>query len=130
MSKKSIVAQSKQAERHVAGLLNGRRLHAGEYCGIGDVDVIAPSIIIQVKHRSGVPGYITEGMEQVRQATKSMTELRRLAPDWMVEDPLPVLALQTKPGSGKPAETFFVVDAAWFRLLHRLLVKEDAPSWP
>ena len=67
MSARSTVAQSKQAERDVAALLGGRRLHAGEWYGGGDVDVVANdnSWVAQVKQRKDVATYIQEGMRQL-----------------------------------------------------------------
>ena len=114
MSKRSIVAASKQAERDVAEFLGGRRLHAGEWGGPGDVDVIAPGLIVQVKQRTGVPAYITEGLQQIGDAIEGRVELQRLGSD---DRPIPVVAIRTKPGRGKPAQTFYVLDAVFFHLL-------------
>lgn len=105
MSRRSTVAQSKQAERDVAKLLGGRRLTAGEWHGKGDVDVLGPGWAAQVKHRSGVPDYIIEGMRQIQEATDKQGYL------------LPLLVLLTKPGRGKPARAFVIMEADdWYRL--------------
>ena len=100
-SKRSTVAQSKQAERDVAALLGGVRLHAGEWKEQGDADVVGPGWKAQVKHRSGVPGYITEGMQQIQEAVQGT-------------DDLPLLVLQTKPGRGYEARTFVILTAEDF----------------
>lgn len=107
MTRRSTVAQSKDAERAVAEKLYGRRLHAGEWCGKGDVDVIGLYFLAQVKHRSGVPNYIIEGMDQIHEAAKDAEELRRLEPHIHV-GPQPLLVLVTKPGRGKPSRTFVI----------------------
>lgn len=108
MNRRSTVSQSKQAERDVAEEMGGRRLHAGEWHGSGDVDVIDVALparwVAQVKHRSGVPDYLVEGMRQVNKATANS----RL---------LPVLVLKTKPGQGRPSQTFYILDTAgWQRV--------------
>ena len=105
MSKRSIVAHSKQAERDVGTLLGGRRLHAGEWYGGGDVDVVADdgSWVAQVKHRSDVAGYIQEGLRQ-------LAEVRN-------KEPLQLLVIKTKPGPGKPSETYVMMTAnEWLRM--------------
>lgn len=118
MSRSSIVASSKQAERDVAELLGGRRLHAGEWQGPGDVDVVSPKCVAQVKHRSGVPAYILEGEVQILEAMADQPQMRRLYPN-LEPDPYPVVVLYTKPGSGRPARKFIVVDeATWLRAIN------------
>lgn len=107
MSRRSTVAQSKEAEREIARQLGGRRLHAGEWSGMGrkgDVDVLGPDWAAQVKHRSGVPDYITEGFRQIREATAGTPFL-------------PLVVIRTKPGRGRQAETFVLVDADTWRLI-------------
>ena len=97
VKKSSIVSSSKQAERDVAQLLGGRRLRAGEWDGKkGDADVIGPGWLAQVKHRSGVPDYIVEGMNQISEAVQGT-------------DDLPILVLRTKPGRGKPVLTLVIM---------------------
>lgn len=101
----SIVAQSKEAERDVARQLGGRRLHAGEWSGLGgagDVDVLGPDWAAQVKHRAGVPAYVTEGFKQIRDAVAA-TQM------------IPVMVIRTKPGRGRQAETLVVLDAETWR---------------
>ena len=113
MSRKSTVAQSKQAEREVAALMGGQRLHAGEWHGPGDVDVIdkdSPAVwVAQVKHRAAVPGYILKGLRQIQEAALS-------------ERPpyIPLLVIKTKPGRGKDSRTFVVMEAEdWFEAYGR-----------
>ena len=108
MSKRSTVAQSKDAERLVADELYGRRLTAGEWHGRGDVDVTGPGRrpkwVAQVKHRSNLPTYLTEGLKQIREATEGT-------------DTIPLVVIRTKPGRGRQAETLIVVDVAtWNRV--------------
>ena len=116
MSRSSIVAQSKEAERRVARAYHGRRLHAGEWCGQGDVDVVLSSKAIQVKHRSNVAAYILEGMQQAQEAAKDREELGRLlgfgsGTAWYDHvDVEPVLVIVTKPGSGRPSRMFQVTE--------------------
>jgi hypothetical protein len=105
MSKRSTVAQSKEAEREVARILGGRRLHAGEWHGKGDVDVLGESFAAQVKHRSGVPDYLLEGMRQIQEAT---------ADTYLT----PLLVIRTKPGRGREAQTFIVMEAETWRRTH------------
>lgn len=112
----SIVAQSKQVERNIAEFLGGRRLHAGEWQGPGDVDVVAPRFIAQAKHRAGVPAYLVEGMKQIREALAAPEELRRLCPT-IADDPIPVVVVRTKEGRGKRAQTFYVLDQKSFNRL-------------
>lgn len=105
MSRSSTVAQSKQAERDIGALLGGKRLHAGEWYGGGDIDVVANdnSWVAQVKHRKDVAGYILEGMRQLDQVRGEDTRTR-------------LLVIKTKPGQGKPSETFIMMRAAeWLR---------------
>ena len=105
MSKRSTVAQSKQAERDVATLLGGYRLHAGEWKNAGDVDAIADdgSWFAQVKQRKDVAGYIQEGMRQLDEVTNPT--------------PLKLLVIVTKPGSGKTSETYMMMRAEeWIRM--------------
>jgi hypothetical protein len=116
MSKRSTVAQSKEAEREVARILGGRRLHAGEWHGPGDVDVLCDGYIAQVKHRSGVPDYLVEGMEQIGKATLATEELRRLGSS---DRPIPMVVLRTKPGRGKGAQTYIVMEVGWFNLMRK-----------
>lgn len=118
MSRSSIVAQSKEAERRVARAYgyDARRLHAGEWCGEGDVDVIHPAKAIQVKHRSNVAAYILEGMQQAQEAAEDKKELGRLlgfesqALWYDQADIEPVLVIVTKPGSGRPSRMFQVTE--------------------
>lgn len=108
MSRRSTVAQSKEAEREVARQLGGRRLHAGEWSGMGgqgDVDVLGDDFAAQVKHRSNVPIYITEGFKQIRDATARTGPL------------IPLVVIRTKPGRGREAETFVMMDAETFNSL-------------
>ncbi len=104
MTRSSIVAHSKQAERDVGLLLGGKRLHAGEWKGKGDIDVIADdnSWIAQVKHRKDVAAYIQEGMRQLDEVEENQrTKL---------------LVIKTKPGKGKPSETYVMMRAReWLR---------------
>lgn len=105
----SIVAASKEAEREVARQLGGRRLHAGEWSGMGgkgDVDVLGPDWVAQVKHRSGIPDYITEGFRQIRTASQCAGQNPL---------PLPLMVIRTKPGQGKTSETFVMMDAETWR---------------
>lgn len=103
----SIVASSKEAEREVARVLGGTRLHAGEWKGKkGDVDVEGPFWVAQVKHRAGVPAYITEGMKQLDEA---------------VTDKMKLLVLVTKPGRGKKAQMFVMLQAEDFARLDEIL---------
>jgi hypothetical protein len=107
MSKRSIVAASKEAEREIARQLGGRRLHAGEWSGMGgkgDVDVLGPDFAAQVKHRSGVPVYVTEGLKQIREAVQG--------PHTFTEEVLPLVIIRTKPGRGREAETLIMMDVA------------------
>lgn len=113
MSRSSIVAQSKEAERRVARAFKARRLHAGEWCGAGDVDVVHPAYAIQVKHRSNVAAYILEGMQQAQEAAKDTEELGRLlgnGPKVQCYGAKPVLVIVTKPGSGRPSRMFQVTE--------------------
>lgn len=110
MSKRSIVAASKEAEREVARRTGGRRLSAGEWQGEGDVDVITPTSVIQVKHRSNVAAFIIEGMQQVQEAAKDTGELARLVPGRWAYSVEPVLMIVTKPGSGRPSRMFRVTE--------------------
>lgn len=113
----SIVAQSKDVERHVADFLGGRRLHAGEWLGPpGDVDVVSDRFIAQVKHRAGIPAYITEGLQQIHEALQAPEDLKRLQPT-IVDDPLPIVVIHTKPGRGRKAQTLFVLDQIAFNRL-------------
>lgn len=99
MSRSSTNAQSKQAERDVAETLGGRRLHAGEWHGGGDVDVVPEprtnEWVAQVKHRRDVATYIQEGIKQLDE----------------VRDPTPLrlLVIKTKPGRGKESEVFVLM---------------------
>ncbi len=116
MSKRSTVNQSKDAEREVARQLGGRRLHSGEWKGKGgDVDVVGRTFIAQIKHRSGVPNYIIEGMDQINEAAEEYAELHRLEPR-MIHKPDILLVLRTKPGQGKPSRTFVIQEIEeWMR---------------
>ena len=105
MSHSSIVAHSKQAERDVGLLLGGTRLHAGEWKGGGDIDVVDDDgyWIAQVKHRKDVAAYIQEGMRQLDEVGKEDTRTR-------------LLVVKTKPGKGKPSETYVMMRAEeWLR---------------
>lgn len=112
----SIIAESKQVERNVAEFLGGRRLHAGEWQGPGDVDVIADRFIAQVKHRANVPSYILEGLRQIHEAREAQEELRRLQPT-ITDFPIPLAVIRTKPGRGREGHTFFVLDQECFNRL-------------
>lgn len=110
MSRRSTVAQSKEAEREVARELGGRRLTAGEWRGSGDVDVIDQfnEWVAQVKHRSDLPYYITEGFRQIREAVAGT-------------DFIPLVVIRTKPGRGRNAETFVMMDVAtWHDIRNKL----------
>ncbi len=110
MSKSSTVAQSKDAERLVADELKGRRLTAGEWRGRGDADVVGPGRhpkwMAQVKHRSNLPTYLTEGLKQIREAVGS-------------SDTIPLVVIRTKPGRGRQAETLVVVDVETWNRVYR-----------
>ena len=117
MSNRSTVAQSKQAERNVAELLGGRRLHAGEWFGGGDVDVVSADgygddneeWVAQVKQRKDVAVYLQEGMRQ-------LDEVRNRGH----YKPLKLLVIVTKPGSGKTSETYVMMRASeWLRMRNR-----------
>lgn len=108
MSRRSTVAQSKDAERRVARLYpNARRLSAGEWNGRGDVDVVTPDNVIQVKHRKNVPAYILEGLDQIQEGAKDVQEVIRLQGESMYARK-PLLVIVTKPGSGRPSRIFEV----------------------
>ena len=103
MSKRSIKAEAKAAERHVAERLGGVRLTAGQYQGPGDVDVDGGWWLAQVKHTREVTRWFREGMEQIEQACTGTEKL-------------PLLVVVTKPGSGKKSRTFVIMSAeAWAR---------------
>ena len=70
--------------------------------------MVSRYFIAQVKHRSNVPGYITEGMKQIHEALAAPDELRRLCPD-IYDDPIPIVVVRTKPGRGRKAQTFVVL---------------------
>jgi hypothetical protein len=63
--------------------------------------VVGPGWKAQVKHRSGVPVYITEGMQQIQEAVQGTEDL-------------PLLIIRTKPGRGRGAQTFVVLTAEDF----------------
>ena len=111
MSKAGIVAQSKQAERDAAEALDhvARRLHAGEWAGAGDVDIIGHSFYGQVKQRKDVAGYIQEGMRQLDEAGGERKHLERLQPG-ICKNAVPLLVIITKPGSGKRKRTYVMID--------------------
>lgn len=106
MSARSRVAQSKQAERDVAEKLGGTRLHAGEWHGGGDVDVVSDpegQWVAQVKHRKDVARYIQEGLAQLSEVEDT--------------EPLQLLVIKTKPGQGKPSEMYVLMRAdEWLRM--------------
>lgn len=103
MSRKSIKANAKDAERAVASALDGKRLVAGQWRGAGDVDVEGTNWYAQVKHRQP-PTWFTEGRKQIEEACKST-------------DKTPLLVIKTKPGSGQPSRIYVVVDIEdWIRL--------------
>ncbi len=117
MSKSSIVAASKQAERDVAAALGGRRLHAGEWQGEGDVDAVGPDFIAQVKQRKDVAGWLQEGVKQIEEALQSKDELKRLQPD--IDDyPNPLVVIVTKPGSGRPSRRFVLMGVETYQGIH------------
>lgn len=110
MSNRSTLAQSKQAERDVAALLGGRRLHAGEWWNGGDVDVVSegPQVpwIAQVKQRRDVAGYIKEGMRQLDEVVDNQNP-----------PPRKLLVIVTKSGRGKSSETYVMMRAEeWIRM--------------
>ncbi len=117
----SIVAASKQAERDVAELFKGRRLHAGEWEGRpGDVDILAGRYIIQVKHRTAVPNYIVEGLKQIQESAAAYAKHN--------ETKVPLLVIKTKPGGGRTSRTFVVIEVAdWVEHIEPALVLSDAP---
>lgn len=102
-SRSSTVAQSKKAEREVACVLGGRRLHAGEWDGPGDVDVDGGWWVAQVKHIAGTPIWLADGMKQAVEAAASVES--------DVWEPIPLLVIVTKPGKGKKSEMFVVTRA-------------------
>ncbi len=113
MSRSSTVASSKQAERDVARVFGGRRLHAGEWCGEGDIDVITPTQAIQVKHWKNVAAYIIEGIRQAQEGAADEAEIDRLlGPQFSrrVTSTKPVLVIVTKPGRGRPSRMFQVTE--------------------
>ena len=110
MSKRSIVAASKQAERDVARVYGGRRLHAGEWSGAGDIDVITPAWAIQVKHSKNIAAYILEGTQQAQEGAAEVVELARLQPSPSSQRRKPLLVIVTKPGRGKPSRMFQVTE--------------------
>jgi hypothetical protein len=69
------------------------------------VDVLGDSWAAQVKQRAGVPDYLIEGMRQIKEATEG-TYLT------------PLLVLRTKPGRGKEAQTFVVIEAEQWRKIY------------
>lgn len=100
MTRRSTLAQSKEAERHVAKELGARRLRAGEHRGEGDLDLDGGWFVVQVKHRKDVPAWLRDGMAQAMRGSCGLTE-----------KPMPLLAIRTKPGSGRDAQTYIVVTA-------------------
>ncbi len=116
MSRSSTVASSKQAERDVARVFDGRRLHSGEWCGEGDIDVITPTQAIQVKHWKNVAAYIIEGIRQAQEGAADVEEIVRLlgggqhSRDVVTFGVAPVLVIVTKPGSGRPSRMFQVTE--------------------
>ena len=101
MSKRSVAAEAKAAERHVAEVMDGRRLVAGEHKGPGDVDGDGGWWAAQVKHVSNVPQWLSRGMEQIEQACTGTEKL-------------PLLVVVTKPGTGRTSRMFVIMDAeAW-----------------
>jgi hypothetical protein len=105
VTRRSTVEQSKAAEREVARVLGGRRLHAGEHDGPGDIDVDGGWWVTQVKHIAGTPAWLSKGMKQVCTAAGAKPG-----------KPMPLLVIVTKPGTGKSAEMFVVIRAEDFVL--------------
>ena len=113
-SRKSMVAYSKQAERDVADRFGGRRLHAGEWQGKGDLDVLVFGFIndmegigIQVKQRSDVAKWFAEGMKQIKDAVNDVKELTRMG---VTADLLPMMVVKTKPGQGSKSKMYVVME--------------------
>lgn len=98
-SRSSIMAFSKAAERLVAALMHpsARRLHAGEWKGPGDVDVVGPGFVAQVKHVSNIPTYMGKGFQQINDAAEG-------------SDNTPLVIIRTKPGPGHEAKTYVVME--------------------
>ena len=118
MSKSSIVAASKEAERWVARAYpGGQRLSAGTWVGAGDADVISDQYVIQVKHGYGLAAYIKEVMQQAQESAADVDEVTRLAgqPRYASgrfssneTEREPLLVIITKPGRGRPSRMFEV----------------------
>ena len=106
-SRSSIIAYSKAAERLVATeLSNGAyRLHAGEWKGPGDVDVIGPGFYAQVKHVKNVPTYLGEGFRQINEATEGTMQT-------------PLVVIRAKPGPGREAKTYVVMEVEEWRKIY------------
>jgi len=117
----STVASSKQAERDVAELFSGRRLHAGEWEGRpGDVDILAGRYIIQLKHRKGVPNYIVEGLKQIQESAAAYAKHN--------ETKIPLLVIKTKPGGGHTSRTFVVMEVGdWMEHIEPMQALGDEP---
>ncbi len=105
MTRRSTRTQSKDAERDVARVLGGRRLTAGQHQGTGDVDVDGGWWLAQVKHTKAVPQWFSEGREQIEEACTAT-------------DKVPVLVIKTKPGPGRRARMYVVLDAEDWVSLH------------
>ena len=88
----SYVAYSKDAEREVARIMGARRLHAGEYDGPGDIDLVGGWFHAQVKQRR-IPAWIIKGYEQIHAATVGTNAIG-------------LVVLVDKPGPGKPRRIF------------------------
>lgn len=103
----SIIAYSKAAERLVAAELSdqARRLHAGEWGGPGDVDVMGPGFYAQVKHVRNVPAYMGEGFRQINEATAG-------------SEITPLVIIRTKPGPGHEAKTYVVMEVEQWRKVY------------
>lgn len=106
-SRSSIIAFSKAAERLVATLLHPKafRLHAGEWKGPGDVDVMGPGFYAQVKHVKNIPTYMGEGFRQINAATEGSAVT-------------PLVIIRTKPGQGYEAKTYVVMEVAEWRKIY------------
>lgn len=106
-SRSSIIAFSKAAERLVATLLHPKafRLHAGEWKGPGDVDVMSPGVYAQVKHVRNIPTYMGEGFRQINDATEGSAIT-------------PIVIIHTKPGPGHEAKTYVVMEVDQWRKVY------------
>lgn len=103
----SIISFSKAAERLVAKELNPEafRLHAGEWKGAGDVDVMGPGFYAQVKHVTNIPTYMGKGFKQINEATEGSAVT-------------PLVIIRTKPGTGHEAKTYVVMEVEQWRKVY------------